>query len=213
MAVGGVVVGALTAGIGLVPYVTVVGLTAASAGGAVAFQYRKPSDSRLILSSDNLDDAMAWKLCVEAEVAKLERQVMPMLPASVDPNVISSILGMGQGSVAGWKKVGFIEDVRVLELVGKGHAETTKDTNNRTRRAQIVINSTPINIFLALMEVPSPYWPRSGNVRVSRVLDDHADELEVDLLYNEKMVTLNLSRYAANYFRVFPTMSHTLTSS
>ena len=43
VAVGGVVVGALTAGIGLVPYITVVGLTAVAGGGAVALQYRKPS--------------------------------------------------------------------------------------------------------------------------------------------------------------------------
>jgi len=50
VAVGGVVVGALTAGIGLVPYITVVGLTAVAGGGAVALQYRKPS-GYLLLSS------------------------------------------------------------------------------------------------------------------------------------------------------------------
>lgn len=49
VAVGGVVVGALTAGIGLIPYLTVVGITAAASGGAVAFTFRRPMDSRLIM--------------------------------------------------------------------------------------------------------------------------------------------------------------------
>ena len=52
LAVGGVVIGALTAGVGLVPYITVVGITAVAGGGAVALQYRKPEDSRLILGYD-----------------------------------------------------------------------------------------------------------------------------------------------------------------
>ena len=61
VAVGGVVVGALTAGIGLVPYMTVVGLVAAASGGAVALQYRRPSDSRLILASEDLAYISMWR--------------------------------------------------------------------------------------------------------------------------------------------------------
>ena len=50
VAVGGVVIGALTAGIGLIPYMTVVGITAVAGGGAVAMQMQlrgRPSDTRL----------------------------------------------------------------------------------------------------------------------------------------------------------------------
>jgi hypothetical protein len=54
VAVGVVVLGALTAGVGLVPYITVVGITAMAGGGAVALQLRKPSDSRLILACENM---------------------------------------------------------------------------------------------------------------------------------------------------------------
>ena len=64
---------------------------------------------------------MEWKKCIENEVSKLERQVKPMLPPSVDPTVISGILGMGLGpSLTGWTKIGYLEDMRVLELVYKG---------------------------------------------------------------------------------------------
>lgn len=59
--VGGVVVGALTAGIGLVPYMAVVGLVAAASGGAVALQYRRPLDSRLILASEDLAYITQWR--------------------------------------------------------------------------------------------------------------------------------------------------------
>ena len=65
VALGGVVVGALTAGIGLVPYFTVVGITAAAGGSAVAWQWRnrKPLDSRLIMACDSMQDAIEWKVC------------------------------------------------------------------------------------------------------------------------------------------------------
>jgi hypothetical protein len=61
---GGVVVGALTAGIGLIPYFTVVGITAAAGGSAVAWQWRnpKPLDSRLIIACDSMQEAIEWKV-------------------------------------------------------------------------------------------------------------------------------------------------------
>ena len=49
VAVGGVVVGAMTMGIGLIPYFAVVGITAAATGGAVAFnRSRRPGNSRYL---------------------------------------------------------------------------------------------------------------------------------------------------------------------
>ena len=197
VAVGGVVVGALSAGIGLVPYVTVVGLTAAAGGGAVVMQYRKPADSRIILSCENLEDAIEWKKCIENEVLKLERQVKPMLPPSVDPAVISGMLGMGIGScLKGWKIMGDLEDVRVLELIYKGVNKSLNDhTYSRIRRAHVVMNQSPIAIFLTLMEVPSPYWPRDGTCKVFRVIDDHADELELNVAYGNRRIDIFLSRF------------------
>lgn len=97
VAVGGVIVGALTAGIGLVPYITVVGITAVAGGGAVALQYKRPSDSRLILACETNDDAISWKMAIEGEISRLEKCRKPMLPATADPQLISCMLGMSAG--------------------------------------------------------------------------------------------------------------------
>jgi hypothetical protein len=94
LTVGGVVVGALTAGVGLVPYITVVGISAVAGGGAVALQLHRPSDSRLILACDNLHEAAEWKTAIEKQILKLEESKKPVLPSSANPQVISSIIGM-----------------------------------------------------------------------------------------------------------------------
>ncbi|RYH05500.1 hypothetical protein EON65_44545, partial [archaeon] len=90
VAVGGVVVGALTAGIGLVPYFTIVGITAAASGGAMAFSFRRPMDSRLIMACENMREASDWKEAIERQIAFVTDKLKPALP--VDPNVISTIL-------------------------------------------------------------------------------------------------------------------------
>ena len=84
LSLGGVVIGALTAGVGLVPYITVVGLAAVAGGGAVALQFRKPSDSRLILAAESMQEAMDWKTAIERQIARLEENRKPMLPPSAN---------------------------------------------------------------------------------------------------------------------------------
>ena len=49
-------------GIGLIPYITVVGVAVVAGGGAVALQYRRPSDSRLIFAAESMHEALAWKV-------------------------------------------------------------------------------------------------------------------------------------------------------
>ena len=174
VAVGGVVVGALTAGIGLVPYITVVGITAVAGGGAVALQYRKPTDSRLILSCETFEEATSWKLWIEKQVEELERECQPMLPASVNPEIIAGIVGMNV-STGDWRKVGHLEGMRILELYSHSSPRT------RTRKSQIVVTSTPTNVFLALMETSNRYWPQDGTIKINQVIDDHADILDVTI--------------------------------
>jgi hypothetical protein len=97
LAVGGVVVGALTAGVGLVPYLTVVGISAVAGGGAVVMQLNRPTDSRLILGCDTMGEAIEWKAAIKRQISKLEEGRKPTLPLSADPHVISSIIGMSTG--------------------------------------------------------------------------------------------------------------------
>jgi hypothetical protein len=143
LAVGGVVVGALTAGVGLVPYITVVGISAVAGGGAVALQFRRPSDSRLILATDSLLEAVEWKVAIERQISKLEEGRKPMLPPSADPHVISSIIGMSTGG-GGWRCVKMLEGMRILE-------QTTPVAGTCCRKAQIVVQSTPVQVLGALL--------------------------------------------------------------
>ena len=56
VAAGGALVGALTAGIGLIPYLAIVGMTGAAGGGAIFFQsYSRPIGSRLIVAADTYE--------------------------------------------------------------------------------------------------------------------------------------------------------------
>ena len=76
---------------------TVVGLTAFAGGGAVALQYRRPPDSRLILAFESMQDALSWKEAIDYQISRLEAAQRPMLPPSADPDIISSIIGMNTG--------------------------------------------------------------------------------------------------------------------
>jgi hypothetical protein len=174
--VGGVVVGALTAGIGLLPYLAVVGLAAAASGGAVALQYRRPSDSRLILASEDLEYVLMWRTAIEDEIVKVEMQGKPLLPAGADLNVISHILGIsGAGGLGGWTRVGIIEGMRIMELVEAVDGYTY-------RRAQLVVKCSPTNVFVVIMDIAQLQWPQRGYSKVAHHVDDHVDILEVSFM-------------------------------
>jgi hypothetical protein len=117
VAVGGVVVGALSAGIGVAPYMTVVGMTLAASGGAVAWQtMRRPADNRLILACEGMEEAIEWKTAIGKEIAILEEACRPSVQSSADRKVISSLLDktvlQGEGI---WKRVAVVEGLRILE--------------------------------------------------------------------------------------------------
>lgn len=67
--VGGVVVGALTAGVGLLAGMMVVGMGAAAGGGAVAMsnntEYKEKS---ILLACDNYHEAEAWVNAIETQI-------------------------------------------------------------------------------------------------------------------------------------------------
>lgn len=163
VAAGGVLIGALTAGIGLIPYLTVVAVTAAAGGAGVVytmkFQHKRPADSRLILAAETLEEAEVWKAAIEAQIELLERLSKPTLPPSADPKVISEILSAGAFYSLGatnvqtrdWRSFQICEGIRLLQLEGRGEA--------RCKRAQVTVNSTPLQAFLALMDVSTNARP------------------------------------------------------
>ncbi len=178
VAVGGVVVGALTMGIGLIPYVTVVGLTAVAGGGAVALQYIKPPDSRMIVACETMYEAISWKEAIEKQIQKLESVRKPILPPSANPQIISSIIGLSNAG-EGWKNYKFIEGLKILEQI-----DSSDDII--CRKTQLMLPCTAVKSFLTIMEVPSHYWPRNGQLKTIKVVDDHLDKIQLDVHYGKK---------------------------
>ena len=83
VAVGGVVLGALTAGVGLLAGMMVVGVGAAASGGAVALQQVTSSESNnpqkervLVLACDSYHEAEAWVDAIEGQIMELGDQVL-----------------------------------------------------------------------------------------------------------------------------------------
>jgi hypothetical protein len=173
VAVGGVVVGALTAGIGLVPYIAVVGFTTLASGGIVAYQYRRPSDSRLILAAESNVEALLWKAAIEEQIIKLQVKKKPLLPDAADPVLISQLLGISEQG-GGWTKVGQVEEVRLMEqkiaqdLSMEDAVKNNSVCNNNTicRKAQVIVQGSPVSILLALMDTSNPFWPKCGTIKV-----------------------------------------------
>ena len=83
VAVGGVVVGALTSGVGLLAGMVVVGISAAAGGGAVAFQHAMTEKERsLTLACETYNDAEQWVHAIEAQIRELGDYILglPFIP-------------------------------------------------------------------------------------------------------------------------------------
>ena len=73
LAVGGIVVGALTAGVGLVAGMVIVGIGAAAGGGAAAITQGGKSEKEkfLTLACDTYPDAQKWTDAIETQIREL----------------------------------------------------------------------------------------------------------------------------------------------
>lgn len=162
-AVGGVVVGALTAGIGLIPYVTVVGVTALVSGGAVAAQSaRRPLDSRIILATETLSEALSWKSAIEMQIAKVVEAKRPSLPFMHNVGYSGNHRGLTQEQMhqfhqnGYWRNIGYLPGgMRVQEHVASAKARASNAPHIICFKSQMVIPDTPIKTFLALMDLNS----------------------------------------------------------
>jgi hypothetical protein len=172
-ALGGMLIGALTAGAGLVPYIAAaVGAATIAGGGAAAIKYRTPADSRLILAFETQADANIWRIKVENVLSSLVA-LRNAIPLHVDAHVVSRLIHASK-QATGWKRIGTRNQVRLLELQG----------TNYCCRSQIVLPHSPVQSFLYLME-RSPWPPSAGEsgFEVLSQIDDHADIIRIDFIH------------------------------
>jgi hypothetical protein len=104
--------------VGLLPYITVLGVTAAAGGGAI-LTIKKPADSRLILACDSLSEAIAWKSAIELSISKLGSIKRHVLPLTTDFKVISSLIEINFNKSL--KRVGICDGVRIMKHLSPPH--------------------------------------------------------------------------------------------
>jgi hypothetical protein len=177
VALGGIVITALTAGIGLVPYIAGVGGLMIAGGAGAAISYNKPADSRLILAFSSPEEAAEWKAALENQISYIERMRSAQPPSILDMKVISGLVEVNKSDMSSreklkWSKCSVLEGLRIFE-----HINTNE--GYRCRKAAQVFKSTPLNVFLAVME--GQLWPRRGELEIVSVIDDHTDIIMVTL--------------------------------
>jgi len=127
MAVGGVVVGAMTAGLGLVAPMVIVGLTAATGSGAAVYGAAssssfshgglKTKQVALVLALDSKDSAEEWRAAIEAQIRMSQRfpQSRWMSMVGLDRRMPRSLGGGSSSSSSKQRGVpraaGMLEDV------------------------------------------------------------------------------------------------------
>lgn len=196
---GAVVVSAFTAGIGLIPFMTVFGLAAIAAGGggvAVAYGYRRPPNSRLVLATESLAEALKWKDAIDDQIGTLGvKKSVP--PEQVSFKFASAILQ----DKSSWAVVATYEGMRVLEYDGpptngsaaakqaKAASEVPRHlmpfypaswsrTYKICRKAQLRIPVPPESAFLALMENSTAFLRDCiERMDVVQQIDSHSDVL------------------------------------
>mgnify|MGYP006078818971 CR=1 FL=1 len=175
VALGGIVVTAFTAGFGLIPYLTLFGGFAVAGGSTAALNYRRPLDSRLIMACDTIEEAEAWKSAIEKCVVQLEKQRSPVLPDDVDPYLLLTLQRLNSKKhMHDWNRIKIMEGVSVLDL-------KQPLPGFHCRSARSVIRSTPIVVFLAVME--KELWPRNelGSMTQLQIIDNNTDLIEIEL--------------------------------
>jgi hypothetical protein len=207
MAVGGVVVGVLTAGIGLVAGMVVVGIGAAAGGGAAAITQGGKSDKEkfLTLACDSYHDAERWTDAIETQIRELGDSLYDF------PLVRGPGTGLTQRNPPPEKKLESVEQwirwskwklntvlhgVRIFEqdksqpphnLIGTGdskkllQAEYTPTAGLRLLRVNIGMSAPTVDVFTTLMNMPPACL--SGIIRDCRVIESMDNE--TDIIYME----------------------------
>ena len=187
LGLGGLLIGILG---GIVPVVTVVGLTAiAAAGGAsVAIKYRAPANRRLILGLDTLSDCWVWHGRIEAAIAALNRQAKAsrsLFPSQVDADIISFLLQAASAMIAGWRwhRVAVCDGMRISSFLYRPDRDecltfpVIESPRGVCKLAQVVLPRAPVEIFLALMEE----FPWGNSMQMVKSINTHTDILRVNL--------------------------------
>lgn len=204
LAVGGVVVGALTAGVGLVAGMVVVGIGAAAGGGAAAISHGGKSEKEkfLTLACDSYHDAERWTDAIETQIRELGDSLydFPMVRSGPNSGLTSRNAPPEKKLEAAeqwirwsrWKLNIVLQGIRIFEQdkappVSSSdpkrllQSEYAADAGVKLLRVNIGMSAPTVDVFTTLMNMPPACL--SGIIRDCRVIESMDNE--TDIIYME----------------------------
>lgn len=202
LAVGGVVVGALTAGVGLVAGMVVVGIGAAAGGGAAAISHGGKSDKEkfLTLACDSYHDAERWTDAIETQIRELGDSLydFPMVRGGPNSGLTSRNAPPEKKLEAAeqwirwsrWKLNTVLQGIRIFEqdkapplptVDPNKSSESAADAGLKLLRVNIGMSAPTVDVFTTLMNMPPACL--SGIIRDCRVIESMDNE--TDIIYME----------------------------
>lgn len=207
LAVGGVIVGSLTAGLGLLAGMVVVGVGAAAGGGAAALQQTPEKEYTLVVACETYQDAELWVLAIETQLRELG--------AASSSSGLSFLpyIGFGASSAGGyrmltakqkappshvkleeveewvkadkWRTTEVWQGVRLLEQMedsddnGGGISSSVNSAAAPCYRVNMALNGTASDAYVTIMNMPP--LSRSGIIRTMRIVE--AVDNNTDVIY------------------------------
>lgn len=193
LALGAVVLGSLTAGVGLLAGLLVVGLGAAAGGGVVALEMQPaaPKPDSLAIACEGVEDAKAWLVAIKSQIDDLISQrnasedSSARTPGTVDVLEIEGWIGSSK-----WVASAVHDGYRIYTLPSEegrkagwlGALGSSVYSPFPVQRISIPINASPVQVYETIREFPAACC--SGVVRALRVvqtLDRHSDVVHLQL--------------------------------
>lgn len=211
LAVGGIVVGALTAGVGLVAGMVVVGMGAAAGGGAAAISQSGKSEKEkfLTLACDTYKDAERWTDAIETQIRELGDSLYEF------PLVRGPTSGLTSRNIppekkleaveqwirwSKWKLNSVLHGIRIFEqdnsppssslssaaannsdLTKSLQSENGTNYNSNLLRVNVGMTAPAYDVFTILMNMPQACL--SGILRSCRVIESMDNQ--TDIIYLE----------------------------
>ena len=168
LALGGVIVGSLTAGVGLLAGLVVVGVGAAAGGSAVALAQLQPAPRKpevLSLAVENVEEAKAWVHAIKSQIEDLillrnsVDSSIPKAPSAVDILEIENWITSTR-----WRVDSFMDGLRIYSLPQdepskfRGSFLSTWLTPTYPalpcKRVCVPMNASPIQVYECIREFP-----------------------------------------------------------
>ena len=196
LALGGVVVGSLTAGVGLLAGLVVVGVGAAAGGSAVALAQLQPPPRKpevLSLAVENVEDAKLWVQAIKSQIDDLIVQrnstdsTTSRIPSAVDIFEIENWITSTK-----WKVDSFVDGLRIYNLP---HDEPVRYRSSiistwlspsfpplPCKRICVPMNASPIQVYECIREFPASCCTGVvKSLRIVEVIDRFTDVVHLTL--------------------------------